>query len=236
MRRRIAFVIGVLLLVATTQSLQAGGWAAVTLDGWPAQWVAGEIYPISFMIRQHGVHPAQVEEPVTIEARHLDRGETVRVEAVAAEEPGVYRLVLSLPYAGRWRMTITPGWFPESVVTTEVVEAEGSGGGPRWWTALIRWMRGGSVQAAGTASMADTVRYGQELFVVKGCTACHFHAAVATTWSTEVGPNLTTYPMDAEWVRRWLADPAALRPDTEMPNLELDPHEIDALAAFLTAD
>ena len=35
-------------------------------------------------------------------------------------------------------------------------------------------------------------------------------------------------------IRTWLADPASVKPRTQMPNLELSILEIEALAAFLT--
>ena len=73
---------------------------------------------------------------------------------------------------------------------------------------------------------------GAALFQAKGCVGCHSHAAVAGT-SAGIGPNLTHYEGDASFLRRWLADPAAVRPNTRMPNLELEPAEIEALIAFL---
>lgn len=33
---------------------------------------------------------------------------------------------------------------------------------------------------------------------------------------------------------RWLSDPAAQRPNAHMPKLELDPAQVEALAAFLS--
>lgn len=263
MQRVYVWIIAVGLLVMGVRPAYAGGWAAVTLDGWPSRWVAGERYAIGLTIRQHGVHPVAVEEPVTIEARHLSHGERVVAEAAATDKVGYYRAEVRLPSAGEWQFTITPGWFPPSMVTTQAVEPAPLAELARWWVALpalalalgaaatrrrmgwrglaagagvsafvalVLWMRGGTAQAS------DTVRYGAELFAVKGCVSCHRHAGVDAEWSTEIGPALTAYSMDAEWLRQWLANPSALRPDTKMPNLELAPHEIEALIAFLQAD
>ncbi|MCB0064316.1 MAG: c-type cytochrome [Caldilineaceae bacterium] len=89
----------------------------------------------------------------------------------------------------------------------------------------------------GTPTAAETLAaYGQDLFLAKGCTACHLHGAIAVAWSTESGPTLTDYDKTATYLQLWLADPAAVKPTTQMPNLELDAAEIDALAAFLTAN
>lgn len=73
---------------------------------------------------------------------------------------------------------------------------------------------------------------GAALFRAKGCVACHRHAAVEGA-TGNVGPDLTDYDADPAFLRRWLADPASIRPNTLMPNLRLDPAEIDALIAFL---
>lgn len=73
---------------------------------------------------------------------------------------------------------------------------------------------------------------GAALFRAKGCVSCHRHAAVAQG-GTSIGPDLTAYEADPAFLRRWLADPAAVRPGTLMPDLELDEDEIEVLIAFL---
>jgi cytochrome c oxidase subunit II len=82
---------------------------------------------------------------------------------------------------------------------------------------------------------ADAGR-GQELFVAKGCLACHEHKAVErAAHLPAVGPNLTYYHIkgNAEFLRQWLRDPVAVRPQTRMPNLNLSEQEIEDLIAFL---
>lgn len=76
--------------------------------------------------------------------------------------------------------------------------------------------------------------YGRALFMAKGCNACHLHDEALNAWSTEIGPTLTNYEKTAEYLRVWLKDPQAIKPNTEMPNLRLNTDEIEALAAFLT--
>jgi cytochrome c1 len=46
-------------------------------------------------------------------------------------------------------------------------------------------------------------------------------------------PDLTHYQPDPAFVRTWLKDPQAVRPNTAMPNLGLTETEIEALLAFL---
>lgn len=85
------------------------------------------------------------------------------------------------------------------------------------------------------AQSVDEVAYGQALFAAKGCATCHLHSALTNIWSTESGPNLSNYTNTPEYLRTWLKDPQAIKPNTQMPNLALKAHEIEALAAFLTA-
>jgi mono/diheme cytochrome c family protein len=75
---------------------------------------------------------------------------------------------------------------------------------------------------------------GAALFQAKGCPACHRHDGVGSSgFSTQVGPNLTNYEPDPDFIWDWLRDPAAVRPNTQMPNLNLSEEEIEALIGFL---
>ena len=90
----------------------------------------------------------------------------------------------------------------------------------------------GSGQGAGPADAA----YGQALFMAKGCATCHHHTAVAQSgdfggmWNA---PDLSTFRWTEEYLHTWLKDPSAVKPGTQMPNLELKQDEIEALIAFL---
>ena len=84
---------------------------------------------------------------------------------------------------------------------------------------------------------------GREVFVGRGCNSCH-----AVGSGTVIGPDLKGVGgrRDTDWLRRWLADPAAMLrayPDLRtwpsaygnivMPNQNLSPQDIDALVAYL---
>lgn len=80
---------------------------------------------------------------------------------------------------------------------------------------------------------------GQRLFIAKGCTTCHAHDQIPRERDAiyvDSGPNLTDFSADPEHLRRWLSDPASLRPGTEMPDLNLDQAEIEALVIFLDSE
>jgi cytochrome c2 len=85
-------------------------------------------------------------------------------------------------------------------------------------------------------SQAD-IAYGKALFSAKGCVTCHHHAAIANSGTGPGGefPDLTAYRWNADYLRSWLKDPAAVKPNTYMPNLGLKQDEIEALIAFLSA-
>jgi cytochrome c2 len=82
---------------------------------------------------------------------------------------------------------------------------------------------------------ADPAATGKALFIAKGCATCHIHEAVEAAFSVQSGPDLTDYMVVPEYVRIWLKDPQAIKPATEMPQLELREGEIEALIAFLSA-
>jgi cytochrome c2 len=84
---------------------------------------------------------------------------------------------------------------------------------------------------------------GRQVFVSRGCTSCHGVGA-----GTVIGPDLKGVGSrrDADWLRRWLANPAAMLrgyPDLQgwpaaygnivMPDQNLSTQEIDALVGYL---
>jgi cytochrome c2 len=94
---------------------------------------------------------------------------------------------------------------------------------------------------AGTVERADTMALderGATLFQAKGCVMCHVDQDLAESEgvSLSIGPDLTQYRNDPAFLENWLANPAAVRPATEMPDLDLSAEEIEALIAFLNAD
>ena len=81
----------------------------------------------------------------------------------------------------------------------------------------------------------DLVAQGRAVFVTKGCVSCHRHAALPNSgpFSGDDVPDLSAPRTDADFLRRWLSNPAAVKPNTYMPKLNLSNAEMDALIAFL---
>jgi hypothetical protein len=102
----------------------------------------------------------------------------------------------------------------------------------------------GQFQGAAGDQPDSQYKRGIMLFVDRGCVRCHYHSAVANLGvSLEVGPELSRLgdpasglPSDPRYLRAWLKDPRAIRPNTIMPNLNLSDGEIDDLLAFLLAN
>ncbi len=92
---------------------------------------------------------------------------------------------------------------------------------------------GGAPPAVSAVVTEDPAAYGRALFQAKGCVGCHQHREVNPGSGVSVGPDLTARPLEPDFLRSWLKDPAAVRPGTQMPNLHLSDQEIEALIAFL---
>lgn len=79
---------------------------------------------------------------------------------------------------------------------------------------------------------------GGQLFVAKGCIICHANSKLkeASTFDMVGGaPDLTNFSASPEYLRMRLADPASVKADTWMPDLDLSESEIEALIAFINS-
>jgi cytochrome c len=88
------------------------------------------------------------------------------------------------------------------------------------------------------------VQQGQQLVAAKGCGGCHVVPGVPGAIGT-IGPNLggvATRPTIAggavpnngpDDLEKWILDPPALKPGSQMPKLGLTTDEAQAIAAFL---
>lgn len=96
----------------------------------------------------------------------------------------------------------------------------------------------GGPPPSGETKIPINADYGIALFQAKGCITCHTHAAVeaSLTQSLNIGPNLSQFSAAEVYLQDWLADPASIKPGTNMPDLGLTPMEIDALIAFLNQE
>ena len=201
------------ILAVTFVTVQAGGWAIVTVEELPERIVAAENVPLRFSVRQHGqrlVAGLQPEIEFTFGAR------SGRVAAEPMDRTGYYTAVIRLPEPGLWRLTIHSG-FGTSKLTLNPIE----------------------VVAAADPSRArsEDAKRGADLFVAKGCASCHYHAAAAVRSQVPVAGDLTAKRYPEAFLAKLLADPSVLQyRQWTMPNLDLKQPEIAALTAFINKE
>ena len=92
------------------------------------------------------------------------------------------------------------------------------------------------------ASIGGDATAGKQLFVAKGCVACHKAPGVPEAQGV-VGPDLkgvagrpklgAVLDNTPENMRRWILDPQSAKPGTSMPSLGLTESEATDLVAFL---
>lgn len=107
-----------------------------------------------------------------------------------------------------------------------------------WPPQPLAALGGGAV--AYTNQPGDPVSEGQRFYAQKGCNACHM---INGSGASGPGPDLSkigsqpydALPNDAEFLAKWLENPAAQKPDAIMPHIMLTQAEIEALVAYLTS-
>ena len=100
---------------------------------------------------------------------------------------------------------------------------------------VARYLYSGSPpRDVGAAWRGGDVRKGEQLFVSRGCRACH---AIGSTEPVPFAraPDLAGIGLKVRgvWLFRWLTSPRAYDPDTAMPQLGLSNDDIRHLVAFL---
>jgi hypothetical protein len=100
------------LLVASSATVWAGGWAMTTLDTTPGDLRGGETYEIGYTILQHGIRPVAVDHteirlhgPWKVGGMHVFEG---RPQGGV----GHYVAEVRFPEAGEYRWEVTQGPFP----------------------------------------------------------------------------------------------------------------------------
>jgi len=215
---RLALVVAAALALAAPAS--GGMWAVVTLDEWPARVVVNQPITVGFVVRQHGQHLLDGLTGVVIfeQTGHKQ----LEFPIYESREVGHYTATVMLPRAGQWQWRIDA--FGEHVMPPLTVHSPAAA-----------QTRSTSAQLTSTQLAA----LGKDLFVAKGCASCHSHQAVAGSgefsfaYGAGNAPDLTIPKFDAAYLRVWLKDPKAVKPQTQMPNLNLKSSEIEALVAFL---
>ena len=205
------------LVVTTVAATRLGGWAIVSVVDPPTHLVAGAPNVIDFAVRQHGDQPLGNLKPTVSARSGLHR---VRADAEQVGQ-GTYRATLNLPTATKsaeWRIKLDADF-----------------GNSRGELLPLRAIVRGEMPPRFTES-----ERGRHLFAAKGCISCHLHSAVDIEGELRpVGPDLSGRRFPADYLGRFLADPAIktnlASNGWRMPNPRLRPQEIAALVAFINA-
>lgn len=108
-------------------------------------------------------------------------------------------------------------------------------------TDFASWIARQQAPAVPVDTADEVLRRGAQVFLQKGCPACHTIAGVS---AGVIGPNLShvgsrstiaagILPNTPEGLSRWLADPPVAKPGSLMPKFPMTDQEIAALVAFL---
>ena len=197
-------------LTLTITNPHAGGWAVVTVENLPEQFVVGKPTTLTFSVRQHGMH---LLPGLRAHASANLRDKQIDATAGPARESGYYTASFTLPEPGRWTISIESG-FGASGLTLMPIEA---------------------VAASATPTPVPIATRGQQLFIAKGCNTCHAHGDTRARPMSPVGVDLTDKRYTDGLLAKILQDPSLVQPTGiwRMPNLNLNPQEISALVAFI---
>ena len=209
MPARTLLVALVAVLALATSNTHAGGWAVVTVEHLPVQFIIGQPTELKFAVRQHGM---RLVPGLTAGVSAFADGRQVDANAQPAE-PGHYKATLTLPQQGKWIVTIHSG-FGASALQLRPIEA---------------------VAAGTTVAQPSLAARGLDLFVGKGCNSCHYHADTKATPIARVGEDLTGKNYSDALLSMMLTNPSMIpkRDIWEMPDLKLQPQEVAALVAFI---
>ena len=213
MRKRYQYALLATVLLSAT-AFTFGGWAIVTVDDMPEQFVVGKPTELSFIVRQHAVSPLSGLSP-TVTMKSGSKIATATVKPGA--QTGRYVATLVAPSAGDWAVHIQSGFHDAgtSLLPTTAIAAG----------------------AAAPAPISEAER-GHRLFNAKGCVSCHVRSGEGAE-GYKFAPELTgrTYPPEvlAKFLKNPSANPITAVPaeKMKMPQLELKEREIASLVAFI---
>jgi cytochrome c2 len=156
------------------------------------------------------------------------------VPAFSTGRIGEYSATLALPDAGEW--TIIIDTFSE-VLSNPLLP--------------VRAIRPGSP----APQLLSQIELGERFFVEKGCVSCHVNQEISSPrvsafWRSDPSgprpffagnysggpPELTGRKFPADYLTKFLSNPAKFKKGARMPNLNLNREDIAALAAFINRD
>jgi hypothetical protein len=214
-------LLGFVALLTLVCVAYSDGGDRVTVKDFPDFAVAGKPLNLTFMVWVPSMEPITGLHPVVRAIRA--KGRTVKAVAKPTAATGEYTASLILPEPGDWVIAFDAEYENAATLPRLKVIAPGESA-PRAFSIATR---------------------GSRLFTSKGCNGCHLHPEVKD--GHLYGPDLTSSRFDAEYLRKFLADPSITPAPAEvcskdrsfcgspyaMPNLNLRDAEIEALVTFI---
>jgi len=107
---------------------------------------------------------------------------------------------------------------------------------------FAKWVAEQKLPPAPASSLSGEAAKGHDLFMANSCVSCH--KIQGTVADGVFGPDLThlmsrqtlgsgAAPLNQATLHAWITDPQNLKIGCLMPNMQLLPHEIDAITAYL---
>lgn len=165
MRHRFAGSIALagILLLSVAGTASAGGWSVTTFDQLPAEFRAGQVYPLGYRVLQHGVRPVD-RLKTEIHIRAVNTGETHSFPGIPDGAPGHYVAEVRFPAAGEWSRQVAQGPFAmQELGTIGVGAPEGAAAAPEpqpWLPPLVPWLPiAAALAAALFVSQLATLRW-----------------------------------------------------------------------------
>jgi hypothetical protein len=202
-----------IVVLLTSTVTHGGGWCSVTVSNMPEYFVAGKPVAVSFVVRAHGVTP--VDGMKTAVKARMGSQKEIDFASGPSGKTGEYKAVVTLPTPGDWIIRINSGYMdiPFDLVPMKAI-----------------------APGATPPPPISEIERGERLFVLTGCIGCHENADVRSINITKIGPTLTGKRYPTEMLKAFLADPSKTwdrSRDSNMPNLHLNPSDIDSIVAFL---
>ena len=220
MKRILASLSAVITAVMLAATVRAGGGYLVTVKNFPDYAVAGKPLQLTFKVWVPSLEVLRGVHPV-VHATNAS-GRKVRANAKAIATPDHYTTTLILPEAGDWVLVFDTEYAGAAMMPPLKVIAPGASPPPA----------------------LPLAAQGLRLFTIKGCNGCHVHPDVPD--GVTYAPDLTDLKLAPDYLRRFLADPSIRKAPAivcsgtrcgspyDMPSLDLEKPEIEALVAFLT--
>lgn len=229
MKRLSPSLLGAVLVASTAAFMSMGGWAVVTVMKIPDAWIAGKPLQLTWIVRQHGITQLEGLRPV-LEARAGSRRVTGTTWPVEGDGKKGYRGAITFPEPGQSQVTIYSGFGRSRgvLLPLRVVDS----------VTTVRGNVEDHLKKIGIQPLSEPER-GRRMFAAMGCVTCHTHRDVPITGDlSDFGPDLTSRRFPADYLARFLTNPA-IKPSTNgkrMPNLGLKDKDIAPLIAFINAE